>query len=282
MRFRVLAVTTALMVFAHAATSAAAQVAGVPTIADPVTHLAEAQRLFYNGHYEQAGTLALALCTDDGVNTHLDACELRSSALLFQIKRKLPKGMKKQDAYKACGDCPVLMDAFKAVTLTGQTAARSSLKLAPKDEAARFLLGKIDLNHVWLNLGLLGRKTGWGEYWEARHAMDAVLATNPRHVRAQVARAWIDYIVDTQAPRGTRWLLGGGDKARGLRVVEAAAVQSEEQFVRAEAAFALWDMRVREGNLVGATATARELLHDYPENEELNRFLAEHAGTAPR
>jgi len=252
------------------------------TLDRSATDLAEAQRLFYNGHYEAAAMLTLPLCVDDDQDALLDACELRSSALLFQIKRKLPKGMKKQDAYKACTACPPLMTAFQAVTRTGQSAARTGLKRAPLDESTRFLLGKIDLNYVWLHLGLLGRKTGWGEYWEGRRAMDAVLETNPGHMRAQVSRAWIDYIVDTQAPRGTRWLLGGGNKKRGLRVVEDAAGVSGEPFVRAEAGFALWDMRVREGNVAGAVVIARELLRDFPENEELNRFLADQDAVALR
>jgi hypothetical protein len=34
-------------------------------------------------------------------------------------------------------------------------------------------------------------------------------------LRARVARAWIDYIVDTRMPLGTRWLLGGGNKNAG-------------------------------------------------------------------
>jgi len=274
----------AAVLAALAGTTASLDASGRPVAqasADSAIHLANAQRLFYNGRYEEAAAITLPLCGDDGQPVNLDACELRSSAILFQIKRKLPKGMKKQEAYKRCVACPELITAFQAVTLTGQSAARIGLKRLPQDESTRFLLGKIDLNYVWLHLGLLGRRTGWGEYWEARHALDAVLEANPGNVRAQVSRAWIDYIVDTQAPRGTRWLLGGGNKARGLRVVEAAAVLNGEPFVRAEAGFALWDMRMREGNVTGAVVTARDLVRDFPENEELNRFLADQAEIAP-
>ncbi len=246
MESRSLAVAVVLVMALGAAVSD--EVHGGPIAQDPIDsteHLATAQRLFYNGHYERAAAITLELCPTDGQSINLDACELRSSALLFQIKRRLPKGMKKQEAYQKCAACPDLMAAFHTVTRAGQAAARNSLKLVPQDEATLFLLGKMDLNYVWLNLGLLGRKTGWGEYWEARRALDTVLKANPRNLRAQVSRAWIDYIVDTQAPRGTRWLLGGGNKARGLRVVEEAAVLEGEPFVRAEAGFALWDMRVR-------------------------------------
>ena len=282
MRSRSLAVAVAVVALAGAAATGDAAGAALEPESGDHAGLAEGQRLFYNGRYEESAAIASASCADEDPGVDLAACELRSSALLFQIKRALPKGMKKQDAFTACASCPDLMTAFRAVTLTAQQAARDRLKTMPQDDETRFLLGKIDLNHVWLHLGLIGRRTGWKEYWEARRALDAVLKANPRNVRAQVSRAWIDYIVDTQAPRGTRWLLGGGDKARGLRVVEDAAVLDEEPFVRAEAGFALWDMRVREGNIAGAVTIAQELVRDFPDNQELHRFLAEQAEVALR
>jgi hypothetical protein len=94
----------------------------------------------------------------------------------------------------------------------GRAAAKERLEAAEKDDEARFFLGKINLTHVWLHLETLGRRTGWGEYWEARRSLDAVLDRQPGHVRAMTARAWIDYIVDTRVPWGVRWMLGGGDK----------------------------------------------------------------------
>ena len=103
--------------------------------------------------------------------------------------------------------------------------------------------------------------------------MEAVLKKNPEHVRARVARAWIDYIVDTKLPRGTRWMLGGGNKKRGLLTVQQAASTSADFFVQAEAAFALWDMQVREKRMTDAIATARGLARDFPDNHELARFL---------
>ena len=68
---------------------------------------------------------------------------------------------------------------------------------------------------------------------------------------------------------------GGGSKKTGLRVVrEAAAATSDGDFFeRAEATFALWDMQVREQELVEAVATARQLARDFPDNRELTRFL---------
>jgi hypothetical protein len=137
-------------------------------------------------------------------------------------------------------------------------------------------LGKIDLNYVWLQLGTRGRKTGWDQYWEARNSLDQVLERNPSHLRARVARAWIDYIVGTKMPRGTRWLLGGGNKKKGLRIVREAASAEGEFFERTEAVFALWDMQVRERELVEAVATAQQLARDFPDNRELTKFLNAH------
>ena len=145
-----------------------------------------------------------------------------------------------------------------------------------------FFLGKLDLNYVWLQLGPLGRRTGWDEYWEGRRSIDAVLKAHPQHVRALVARAWIDYIVDTKLPRGTRWLLGGGSRRRGLTTVRDAARIESEFFSHAEAEFALWDMLVREHDLTQATEVAQRLARDFPDNRELAHFLEARETSARR
>jgi hypothetical protein len=169
--------------------------------------------------------------------------------------------------------CPGLLAIFVAETRLAQTAARAYLKAHPDDVEMLFYLGKLDLNYVWLHLGTLGRKTGWNEYWEARRSLDQVLKLNPGHVRAKVARAWIDYIVDTKMPRMTRWVLGGGSKKKGLQAVREAAMADADFFVKAEADFALWDMQVRERNISGALDTARRLAVGFPENTEVRKFL---------
>jgi hypothetical protein len=156
----------------------------------------------------------------------------------------------------------------------GQKAARDMLRRNPRDASALFYLGKLDLNFVWLQLGPLGRKTGWDEYWEARRSLDAVIKEQPRHVRALVARAWIDYIVNTKMPWGTRWVLGGGSRKRALAAVRDAASIEAEFFSHTEAEFALWDMQVRERDLVQATDVARRLAANFPDNPELAAFLA--------
>jgi hypothetical protein len=98
----------------------------------------------------------------------------------------------------------------------------------------------------------------------------------PGHIRGTVAQAWIDYIVATSLPPGTRWLIGGGNKKRGLLAVEQAAQADAPTYVRAEARFAVWDMRAREKNFAEAVVMARALLQDFPENPQLVKFIARH------
>jgi hypothetical protein len=252
---------------------------GAPAL-EPAT-LAAAQGLFYNARYEAAATLALAFRSSD--TDDLAGVELRTSALLFQLKGLLevPPGTgandrhekNKEDALKNCAACPDLIADFFADFRRGQNLAHAALRDDPDDEAALFFLGKLNLNYVWLQLGPLRHKTGWDEYWEARRSLDAVLKANPQHVRARVARAWIDYIVDTRMPGGTRWLLGGGDRKQALADVRAAAQVESDFYTHAEAEFALWDMQVREKDMVRATESARRLALNFPENREVAAFL---------
>ena len=244
----------------------------------------DAQRLFYNGRYEAAAALTLVLRQPDSEDLAND--ELRMSALIFQLKALLEtparadgnNSIGQDAALKACGACPQLMTAFFEDIRHGQTLSRAMIRSDPDDETARFFLGKLDLNYVWLQLGPLGRRTGWDQYWEGRRSLDAVLAAHPRHVRALVAPAWIDYIVDTRMPWGTRWVLGGGNRKRALVAMHSAVEMDAEFFAHAEAAFALWEMELREHDVRQATEVAQRLAHDFPENPQLSLFL-ETAGT---
>jgi len=279
--FRVvaLAALTGLLV----APPASAQETGDPWPVDTGPRhpqLDEAHNLFYSGRYEASAALALEIRTADSGN--LDASELRTSALHFQIRRALGEPKDRDKAWKACVVCQELMPVFLAELAVGQAEARARLMRNPVDDEAQFFLGKLDLNYVWLQLATIGRKTGWKEYWEARKSLDAVLKRRPDYVRARVARAWIDYIVDTKLPFGTAWLVGGGNKKRGLSVVREAAVAEAERFVQAEAMFALWDMQVREKNFPEAVVTARALSEDFPDNADLVKFVATHGRQTSR
>jgi hypothetical protein len=245
----------------------------------PAPSLTDAYRLFYNARYEEAAALAMALRS---TTQDLENDEVRTSALLFQLRgllngqdaRDNDNKSQKSEMLKACAKCAEVMAAFMVDLHHGQALARARLKTKPNDEEALFFLGKLDLNYVWLELGLLGHKTGWDEYWEARKSLDAVLKQNPKHVRARVARGWIDYIVNTRMPWGTRWILGGGNKKRGLASVREAAKMDADAWTRAEAEFALWDMNVREKNFDDATVIAQRLGRQFPENREVAKFLA--------
>jgi len=239
--------------------------------ADGAATLERAQRLFYNGNYEASAALALTLETSE--RDGLAARELRTSALHFQIRRALGDPEDKERAFKECRICEPLATAFFKEIGEGQAIARAQLLTNPANEEPRFFLGKLDLNYVWLQLGTLGHRTGWNEFREARRSMDTVLKQNPNHTRARVARAWIDYIVDTKVPRGFRWILGGGNKKRGLAVVRAAAEADSGVFDKAEAAFGLWEMQIRERDFTAAAVTARALARGFPDNQELVRFL---------
>ena len=246
-----------------------------PPSADPAA-LRHAHLSFYNGRYLEAAAEALAVRADQPDD--LAGYELRTSALLFQLKQTLASRSKldKREALKQCDLCAQWTATFLSDTEHGQVLARTRLATSPSDEPALFFLAKLDLNYVWLQLELLGRKKGWNEYWEARRSLDALLTQDPQHVRGRVARAWIDYIVDTKLPRATRWILGGGNRRRALLAMRQAATTDAEFFVRTEAAFALWDMEVRERNIPQAIAVARGLVLDYPENRDLTGFLAVH------
>jgi hypothetical protein len=261
-------------VFAGSAGVLQAQAPASPSATTPrATSLDDARRAFYNANYDTAATVTLEACDRAG---ELAACELRTSSLLFQIRRLIGDAKDQDKAWKQCATCPALFAAFKASMTKGVATARALLAQHPEDDDAQFLLGKLDLNYVWLQLGTLGRRTGWSEYWEGRRSLDAVLARRPDHVRAIVARGWIDYIVATKMRRGTRWLLGGGNKTRGLSAIRDAAAVDSEFFTRAEARFALWDMQVREKDMSNAALTAAVLLRDFPENPELKRFVEQH------
>ncbi len=269
--------TLAVIALASGPVDAQEQAAPVPRIGEgssehPSAQLAEGYTAFYNASYEEAAAIASALLLaspDD-----LDAVELRTSTLLFRLKAILGDAKNKEKALKACEPCADMLSLMSTDTKHGQTIARQRLAANADDEDARFLLGKIDLNHVWLQLGPLGKRGGWDEYWEARRSLDAVLDKRPDHVRAKVARAWMDYLVDTRVPWGTKWILGGGNRKKALSAAREAAVADGAPHTRAEARFALWEMELKEKNHAEALVIARDLLRDYPENQDLLKFVA--------
>jgi hypothetical protein len=233
--------------------------------------LRAARHHFFSGRYTTAVEEAAPLTR--GGPEALAAYELRTSALHFQLKRLLGNASNKGKAFKQCADCQPLLDAFMEDLAAGKALAKAILKEQPGNESALFYLGKLDSNYVWLQLATLGRRTGWGEYWNARHSMDAVLKANPKHVRAKVARAWIEYIVDTRVPWALQWVLGGGDRKKAVKALTEAAATDADIHEKAEAEFALWEMFVQEKRPADAMAVAKRLIQQFPHNQELQKFI---------
>ena len=93
---------------------APAPVAAVPTLAD-------AHRLFYNARYDAAAELTLALTSVEAeeLAVNLATRELRTSALLFQVRRAIGSAKDKDKALKQCAACGAMMDAFQVETARG-------------------------------------------------------------------------------------------------------------------------------------------------------------------
>jgi tetratricopeptide (TPR) repeat protein len=243
----------------------------------PVSAIEAAQEHFYNGRYAEASKIARQLADQQPT---LELYELRTSILHFQLRRALGEPDSRENrerAFKACPECADVLRVFMEVYRAGRAAAREAVRQHPDDPDALFYLGKLDLNYVWLALDTLGRRTGWGEYWEARRSLDTALDREPEHLRARVARAWIDYVVDTKTPWGTGWLLGGGSKKKALAVMHEAVEDTSDYYANAEALFGLWDMQVRERRGSEALETARRIVTLFPGNAEVQRFVSSRA-----
>ena len=233
--------------------------------------LEDARRAFFNARYETAAYLALGL--QDSAARSLDAYEVRTSALHFLLRNALGTGTDKERAFEHCVSCATLLKAFLDDTAKGQAIARAQLDVDARDTTTLFYLGKLNLNCVWLHIETLGRKTGWREYWDARRRLDAALRDNPRHTRARVARAWVDYIVGTRLTRGTMWVLGGGSKKAAPSGAREAAAADSDFYARVEAEFALWEMLVRDRQLTEATTIVRRLAREFLDNHKMANFL---------
>jgi hypothetical protein len=252
-------------------------IAGATTVA--AATLDDAQRLFYTALFQESAAAAKTIT--DAEPDNLAAWEVRTSALHFQLRRLLGEPKDRKAAMAKCAECSAVLATFLDDVNKGRAAARARIETAPTDDEARFFLGKLDLSYLWMQLSTLGKKTGWDEYWEAKRLLEGILEKNPMHVRARVARAWMDYIVGTRVPWGTRWVMGGGSKSRGLRMVREAAKTPADVYTQVEAQFGLWEMLTRDGRREEAVGVAKELLAKFPENKDLVRFVETGGRPAP-
>lgn len=235
--------------------------------------LAEAHRLFYSGKYKESAAAAAPLRVSGNTAEMLAAFDLHSSALHFQVKALLGDAKDRQKALKACAPCDGLLRDFEADVVSARAAASTRLAVAPDDSLIRYFHAKLTLNRLWLQNGTLGRRSGMGDYRAARANLDRVLQRMPGHVRATVARAWIEYIVDSRVPFGFKWMFGGGDRKKAITALRAAEAAATDPFDKAEAGFALWNALVREKRDTEARPVAERLLAVFPGNEELKRYL---------
>jgi hypothetical protein len=241
--------------------------------------LDDAQRLFYTALFQESA--AAAKIITDAEPENLAAWDVRTSALHFQLRRLLGEPKDRKAAMAKCTDCRALLTTFLDDVNQGRAVARKRVAAAPADDEALFFLGKLDLSYLWMQLSTLGRKTGWDEYWEAKRLLEGILEKNPMHVRARVARAWMDYIVGTRVPWGTRWVMGGGSKSRGLNMVREAAKTPADFYTQVEAQFGLWEMLTRDGKRDEALGVAKELLVKFSTNKDLLRFVDSGGRPAP-
>ena len=176
--------------------------------------LEDAQRSFYSGHYEAAAALSVSLCAA-GADNDLEACELRTSSLHFQIRRAMGDAADRERAWTMCATCPDLLSLLIADIdararshghdSSGiRTTRQPCLAGQDRPQCLASAWERVDARLVGTSIGRRGR------LWTA--CSNAILA-----ISARASRAWIDYIVGTKMPRGTRWLLGGGNKKKGLR-----------------------------------------------------------------
>jgi hypothetical protein len=90
--------------------------------------LDEAQRMFYNGRYADAALLARDLCTAEADT--LAACELRTSALLFQLRRALGGSPDRDQAFSQCAACPELLSTLMFVEIARRVVPASTLPIS--------------------------------------------------------------------------------------------------------------------------------------------------------
>ena len=93
--------------------------------------LEDAQRMFYSGRYEDATAITSSLCAADD----LEACELRTSSLHFQIRKAIGELADRNRAWTMCSACPTCWDFIaetdRARPGSGEGAVKSQRRSGP-------------------------------------------------------------------------------------------------------------------------------------------------------
>ncbi len=231
-----------------------------------------AKDAFYNERLEEAEQLTLADRLDEPDDP--ESYELRTTVLLFRLKAEVgAKGKRRGRDIESCLACARLLAEFQADLEAGLGKSRAILEREPGNSRAQFLLAKLILNRLWLNLQVLQRKKGWNDYKESSRMLDRVLMAEPDNVRALTARAWIEYVVGDQN-FVVRALLGGGDKAKAIRDLRRAIALPGGEYELAEAKTSLVEMLASEGETEEARELAAQLNARFPENKSFRNRAA--------
>lgn len=239
--------------------------------------LSAGKELLYSARYEDTERVALearSMCPEDP-----ESFELRSTALILQVKMlsekySAGKTSKVENRVKICPECMQLLPLIEAEIRRGIELASAPPAVA-RSERFLFLLGRLHLNQVWAYLELEGKLVASkGHFEKGRAIIDQVIAGNPRHVRALVANAWVNYVIDTRAPFGVKWIIGGGKKEVAFRDLAAAIAFAENPYEEWEAKFGLLSILKQEKKRQAEAAALMEQLRiRFPDNLSLRLAL---------
>ena len=175
---------------------------------------------------------------------------------------------------------PAAATEFKAAIGKAIDLANAKLKVNARDVQARYDAGAaygLQASYVASVEGSL--TSAFGIARRAYSAQDDVLERDPSRVSAGLVVGTYRYLVSTMSmPK--RWLAHlagfGGDKAKGIALLEGALKDPE---ARVDAASALMLIYSREGRHPDVMRLARELSRDYPRNR---LFVLEEGSAAIR
>jgi hypothetical protein len=229
----------------------------------------QAREALYSEQYvlaDQHVMNARRLCPTDP-----ESYELRTGLLILRTKQvlKIAGGDRKD-----CADCESLVIQFEKDFEKGRALADAALQQNLKDERLMFLSGKLYLNRVWMNVDILDKAaSSGGPYRDARDRIEEVLRRNPRHIRALVASAWINYMIASRN-RATRLLLRTfgikGDKKKAFDHLAIALAEQGDEYAYWEAKFTQRDLLKRENKRSEVEAVTEELRTRFPKNGTLN------------
>jgi hypothetical protein len=229
----------------------------------------QAREALYSEQYAEADGHVLnarRLCPTDP-----ESYELRTGLLVLKTKQALKAaGGKRKD----CAECESLILEFEKDFEKGRALADAALQHNLKDERLMFLSGKLYLNRVWMNVDILDKAaSSGGPYRDARDRIEEVLKRNPRHIRALVASAWINYMIASRSV-ATRALLRAfgikGDKKKAFDHLALAVAEHGDEYSHWEAKFTQRDLLKRENKRSEVEAVTEELRTRFPKNGTLN------------